>query len=72
MNTEGYNQLSNEIISCCIEVHKQLGPGLLESVYEICLAKEFDENDIEYKRQVHLPIVYKKEKIDAHFRLDSW
>lgn len=70
MTTEEYNHLSEKIIKCCVEVHKHIGPGLLESVYEICLAKEFDANGIQYKRQVHLPVVYKNEKLDAHFRLD--
>lgn len=62
--------MSEKIIKCCIEVHLNLGPGLLESVYETCLAKEFDLNKINYKRQVYLPIVYKEEQLDANFRLD--
>lgn len=70
MTTEEYNHLSGKIIKCCIEVHKHIGPGLLESVYEICLAKEFDSKGIQYKRQVYLPVVYKNETLDANFRLD--
>lgn len=70
MNTEEYNELSNKIIKACIEVHKNLGPGLLESVYEICLAKEFDKSEIKYQRQLYLPIIYKGEQLDANFRID--
>ena len=70
MTPEEYNYLSDRIIKCCIEVHRNLGPGLLESVYEMCLAKELEINNIKYMRQVYLPIVYKKEQLDANFRLD--
>lgn len=70
MNTEEYNHLSEQVIKCCIEVHRNLGPGLLESVYEVCLAKELDNAGISYKRQVLLPVIYKSEQLDARFRLD--
>lgn len=70
MTPEDYNHLSDRIIKCCIEVHRNLGPGLLESVYEICLAREFDTNNIKYKRQLYLPVVYKDEQLDINFRLD--
>ncbi|MEI6508884.1 MAG: GxxExxY protein [Bacteroidota bacterium] len=70
MNTDEYNELSNAIIKACIEVHKNLGPGLLESVYEVCLAKEFDKSGINYQRQLFLPVVYKEEQLDANFRID--
>lgn len=64
------NNLSKIILDASIEVHKQLGPGLLESVYEICLCKELMNKEISYQRQVSLPIVYKNEKLDAEFRMD--
>lgn len=64
------NNLSKTILDASIEVHKQLGPGLLESVYEICLCKELMNKGISYQRQVSLPIVYKNEKLDAEFRID--
>ena len=70
MNTDEYNDLSNAIIKACIEVHKNLGPGLLESVYEICLAKEFEQSGISFQRQLYLPVVYKDEQLDANFRID--
>lgn len=64
------NNLSKIILDASIEVHKQLGPGLLESVYKICLCKELMNKGISYQRQVSLPIVYKNEKLDAEFRMD--
>ena len=70
MNKEQINKLSGTILDSSIEVHKILGPGLLESVYEICLCKEFDLRGVRYKRQVTLPIEYKGEELDADFRID--
>ncbi len=70
MNKEEINKLSGIILDSAIEVHKILGPGLLESVYEICLCKELDLRKIRYKRQVSLPIEYKGEKLDADYRID--
>ena len=64
------NNLSKIILDASIEVHKQLGLGLLESVYEICLCKELMNKEISYQHQVSLPIVYKNEKLDAKFRMD--
>lgn len=64
------NQLIHNIIGAAIEVHKQLGPGLLESAYEECLAHEFQIRNIQFERQVALPVVYKEVKLDAGYRLD--
>ncbi|MCE2787622.1 MAG: GxxExxY protein [Sphingobacteriales bacterium] len=64
------NNLSKIILDTLIEVHKQLGPGLLEIVYEICLCKELYNRNIQYERQVYLPVIYKNEKLDVDFRLD--
>lgn len=64
------NDLSSKIIGAAIEVHKQLGPGLLESAYEICLAFELKEMGLEVKQQVALPVVYKDVKLDAGYRID--
>lgn len=64
------NSLSERIIGCCIEVHRELGPGLLESVYEECLAIEFANRGIQYKRQVYLPVTYKGNRVDQNFRMD--
>jgi GxxExxY protein len=65
-----YNKLSEQIIGCCIAVHKELGPGLLERVYEECLAIELENSGLNFKRQVHLPVIYKGEPTNQNFRLD--
>jgi GxxExxY protein len=64
------NELSTIIIGAAIEVHKQLGPGLLESTYEHCLAYELRLMGLDVKQQVALPIVYKGIKLDAGYRID--
>ena len=64
------NQLSNKIIGAAIEVHKVLGPGLLESAYEECLCHELELRGLHYERQKPLPIVYKGRKLDCGYRLD--
>ena len=69
--TQGYlNELTYKVIGCAIEVHKHLGPGLLESVYEKCFRKELALRDIEYKTQLFVPIEYKGLLLDAELRLD--
>lgn len=50
--------LCKEIVDCAFKVHKQLGPGLLEKIYERCLCHELSKKGIEYKRQISLPILY--------------
>ncbi len=64
------NLLPNGIIGAAIEVHKQLGPGLLESAYEGCLAHEFTLREIPFERQKALPVIYKGVKLDCGYRLD--
>jgi GxxExxY protein len=64
------NKLSNIIIGAAIEVHKILGPGLLESAYEECLCKEFILRNLSIERQKPLPLEYKGEKLDCGYRLD--
>jgi GxxExxY protein len=61
---------TRRIIGAAIEVHKALGPGLLESAYETCLAREFDHQHIAYRRQEELPIRYRDLRLDAGYRLD--
>ena len=70
MNREQLNKLSKVILDSSIEVHRNLGPGLLESVYEVCLCKEFSVKNISLQRQAALPVKYKNEKLDADFRID--
>ena len=64
------DQLSNDIIEAAIEVHKHLGPGLLESMYERCLCRELALRNIRFQTQVALPIEYKGIKLDCGYRLD--
>ena len=64
------NDISGKIIGAAIEVHKHLGPGLLESAYEECLCCELDLRGIKFQRQVPLPLNYKGLKLDCGYRLD--
>ena len=70
LRRERSNFLTEIIIGCAIEVHKALGPGLLESAYEECLCFELSERKIPFKRQVHLPIDYRGVKLDCGYRMD--
>ena len=64
------NELSRLIIGAAIEVHREMGPGLLESAYEGCMARELALRDIPFARQKEMPVIYKGEKIDCGFRVD--
>lgn len=64
------NELSSKIIGASIEVHKQLGPGLLESTYEVCLGHELKSMGLEVKQQIPLPVIYKDIKLNAGYRID--
>lgn len=71
MLTKKYlDDLTYQVLGCAIEVHKHLGLALLESVYEICLAKELCLRGINFKTQVQVPIHYKGLDLDARLRLD--
>jgi GxxExxY protein len=63
-------ELTHLIIGAAIEIHRTLGPGLLESVYEECLAKEFSLRGIPYERQKPIPLIYKDLKFECGYRLD--
>lgn len=67
-----YRELSRRIIGAAIEVHRELGPGLLESIYEHCLARELRDAGIPYLQQHPVPVRYKGERLDLGFRLDLW
>jgi GxxExxY protein len=62
--------LSHKVLGAAIEVHRVLGPGLLESVYESALCREFSLRGIQFKRQKRLPVAYKGQLLDCDFRLD--
>jgi GxxExxY protein len=64
------NKLSKEIVDAAYKVHKNLGPGLLEKVYEICLCHELTKKQINYSRQVDIPIEYDGLTFDEGLRLD--
>lgn len=64
------NYLTGEIIGAAIEVHKALGPGLLESAYEECLSREFGLRQLHFKRQQAIPVEYKGVKLDCGYRID--
>ena len=65
-----YSELTSKIIGCAIEVHKVLGPGLLESAYEECLSYELQKAGLNIERQKALPVVYKDIKLDCGYRID--
>jgi len=64
------NRLTEKIIGCAIEVHKALGPGLLESAYEECFCYELAQNGFTINRQVPLPVAYKDIQLDCGYRID--
>jgi GxxExxY protein len=64
------NKTTEAVIGAAIEVHKHLGPGLLESAYEECLCHELSLRNISFKRQVPLPVIYKGKKLDCSYQID--
>ncbi len=64
------NKITEIIIGCAIEVHKALGPGLLESAYEECLAYELMKAGLKVERQKPVPVIYKEIKLDCGYRMD--
>ncbi|HVZ63563.1 MAG TPA: GxxExxY protein [Lacunisphaera sp.] len=65
-----FDPLSNQVIGCALEVHRTLGPGLLESVYEQALAYELITQGLKVQTQLPVPVAYKEVKLDCGFRLD--
>ena len=65
-----FDELSNKVLGCAIEVHRELGPGLLESTYEQCLAYELNRSKIPFQLQVGLPVEYKQTQVDCGCRID--
>lgn len=70
LTKKSINNLAYKIVGCAIEVHKELGPGLLESVYEICLADELKTKGLEVQTQVELPVQYKSKRLNTNLRMD--
>jgi len=65
-----YSQLTSNIIGCAIEVHKSLGPGLLESAYEECFSYELERIGLRIERQKAVPVIYKEIKLNCGYRID--
>lgn len=65
-----FEDLTEMIIGAAIEVHKELGPGLLENVYSECLTYELHRNNLNFKREVVLPVKYKDKILDCNYRID--
>ncbi len=70
MTKEQYEYFATKIFQSALEVHKQMGPGLLESVYEFCLEKELLINGIHVQHQVQVPLYYKGIDLEKEFRID--
>ena len=64
------NKITETIIGCAIEVHRNLGPGLLESAYEECLFYELQKAGLSVERQKPVPVVYKEKKLECGYRID--
>jgi GxxExxY protein len=67
---EEYERIGKSILDCAFDVHKELGPGLLESIYEECLIIELINRGLNAENQVFLPVYYKGVKINKNFRID--
>lgn len=65
-----YADLSNEVIAAAIEVHRELGPGLLESAYQQCLCHEFRRRNIVFQTELELPVEYKGMRLNCGYRID--
>lgn len=65
-----HEELTEKIVGAAIEVHRVLGPGLLESAYEACLCRELEMRGVRFSRQFAVPVEYKGEKLDCGYRVD--
>ena len=70
MDREALNHITSDIIGGAIQVHRTLGPGLLESAYEACLAYELAQQGMNFEQQKPLPLVYREVTLDCGYRLD--
>lgn len=65
-----YEDVTHKIIGCAMDVHKILGPGLLESAYEACLVYELVNKNLHVERQIPVPVIYKEIKLECGYRID--
>jgi GxxExxY protein len=70
MNADPGGEVTRKVIGAAIEVHRELGPGLLESTYSVCLASELRQRGIPFAREVKLPVVYKGTELDCAYVMD--
>ncbi|MBN2893557.1 MAG: GxxExxY protein [Bacteroidales bacterium] len=70
MNREELNSLSKIVVDSAFSVHKEMGPGLLESIYELCLIKEFKLRGVNIRSQYSIPLMYKGYELSKDFRID--
>ena len=70
MVREEFEKIATEIVDSCVAVHKIMGPGLLESIYELCLMKELELRGIKAESQVVIPLFYKSYELSKEFRID--
>lgn len=70
MTRDELNILSKSILDVCLSVHREMGPGLLESIYELCLLEEFRQRNINVTSQVSIPLMYKGKELSKDFRID--
>ena len=64
------NEITSRTLAAAVRVHRQLGPGLLESAYQTCLATELEKDGLRFDREVRLPVVYDGVRLDAYYRPD--
>jgi len=64
------NSIAYQVVGCAIEVHRNLGPGLLESVYQLCMIDELKEQGLNVQSQVYLPVIYKGKDIGGTLKID--
>ena len=72
VNREREELLAKEIVDCAYKVHKQLGPGLLEKVYEVCFCHELTKKGVPFQRQIDIPINYDGLFFEEGLRIDVW
>ena len=70
MIKEQYESISKSIVNACYLVHKEMGPGLLESIYELCLIEELTRNNLNVKSQVSIPLYYRNVELTKDFKID--
>lgn len=70
LSRDDFDRISSEIMGACISVHREMGPGLLESVYEMCLMKELELRGVKARNQVALPLFYKGFELSKEFKID--